>query len=180
MELIDAFFDEQVKVIKPRVFSDDRGFFQESYNLKNFEKLGIKNNFIQDNHSFSKIKGTIRGLHFQTAPMAQAKVVRVTKGSALDVVVDIRPDSKTFGKYRTVELNENNHLQVMIPVGFAHGFCTLEDDTHFCYKVDEYYSGEHNAGILWNCPEINIEWPTENPILSEQDLNWKKLSESQL
>lgn len=180
MKLIDTFFDEQVKVVQPIVHGDDRGFFQESFNQKSFEKLGIQYNFVQDNHSFSKRKGTIRGLHFQTSPMAQAKLVRVVKGGALDIIVDIRPNSKTFGKYHTVEITDSNHLQVMVPVGFAHGFCTLEDDTHFCYKVDQYYSTENNAGIAWNCPEINVLWPTENPILSQQDLKWKKLSESKL
>lgn len=180
MEIVKTFFDNQVKVIKPVVHADERGFFQESFNLRNFEKLGICYNFMQDNHSYSKHKGTIRGLHFQISPTSQAKLVRVVKGSALDVIVDIRQGSETFGKYQTIEISDSNFLQVMIPTGFAHGFCTLEDETHFCYKVDQYYSSEHNAGIAWNCPEINIEWPTQNPILSQQDLNWKKLSESAL
>ena len=180
MEVIQTFFDEAVKVIKPTVHEDDRGFFLESFNQRNFGKLGINNNFIQDNHSFSKNKGTVRGLHFQTTPMSQAKVVRVTKGAALDVIVDIRPDSDSFGKFHSIEINDRNFFQIMIPKGFAHGFCTLEDNTHFCYKVDQYYSAENNAGILWNCPEININWPVDNPVLSKQDLKWKKLSESKL
>lgn len=180
MKLIESFFDEQVKVIQPVVHGDDRGFFQESFNQRNFEKIGIKYDFVQDNHSFSKAKGTVRGLHFQTSPMQQAKLVRVVKGAALDVIVDIRPGSNTFGKFHTVEINDQNHYQVMIPAGFAHGFCTLEEDTHFCYKVDQYYSPENNAGIIYNCPEINIDWPSENPTLSAQDLKWKKLSETVL
>ena len=172
MELITSFFDEQVKVFKASVFGDDRGFFQESYNLKRFHDFGITADFIQDNHSYSAKKGTIRGLHFQTDPMDQAKLVRVVKGSALDIIVDIRKDSPTFGKYEEFEINDKNQVQIFIPRGFAHGFCTLEDDTHFCYKVDNYYSPENNAGIIWNDPEIGINWlPAGEPILSEQDKN---------
>lgn len=180
MELIESFFDEQVKVVKPLVHADDRGFFQESFNQRNFQKVGISYSFVQDNHSFSKHKGTIRGLHFQTSPMAQAKLVRVVKGAALDVIVDIRPGSATFGKYHAIEISDQNHFQVMIPTGFAHGFCTLTDDTHFCYKVDQYYSPENNAGIIFNCPEINIAWPIDSPVLSAQDLKWKTLSETKI
>ena len=180
MELITSFFDEQVKVFKASVFGDDRGFFQESYNLKRFHDFGITADFIQDNHSYSATKGTIRGLHFQTEPMAQAKLVRVVKGSALDIIVDIRKGSPTFGKYEEFEINDKNQVQIFIPKGFAHGFCTLEDETHFCYKVDNYYSPENNAGIIWNDPEIGIKWPANDPILSEQDKKWKTLGETEL
>jgi dTDP-4-dehydrorhamnose 3,5-epimerase len=175
MEVVKAFFEGEVKAILPQVFSDNRGFFQESYTKNKFHSVGIDADFIQDNHSFSKEKGTIRGLHFQKDPMPQAKLVRVTRGAVMDYFVDIRPGSKTFGQYEKIELSSENKIQLFIPKGFAHGFCTLTDDCDFCYKVDQYYSHEHNAGIIWNDPEINIKWPTRNPILSEQDLKWGSL-----
>lgn len=172
MEVINTFFKGEVKVLKPQVFSDNRGFFLESYNEKKFHEIGITNNFIQDNHSFSKDKNTIRAIHFQKEPMAQSKLVRVVKGTALDIIVDLREDSPTYLKFEKVELSEDNFLQVYIPKGFGHGFCTLTDDCHFLYKVDQFYSHEHNAGIIWNDPSIAIDWPTKNPILSEQDKKW--------
>ena len=174
MQLIDTDLPE-VKVIIPDVFEDNRGFFTESYTQNKFHKLGVEVDFVQDNHSFSQYKGTIRGLHFQSDPMEQSKLVRVIKGSILDVIVDIRADSQNFRKYTTVELTDKNFKQVFIPQGFAHGFCTLEDNCHVTYKVDNFYSAENNCGIIWNDPQLNIKWPTENPILSEQDQKWGKL-----
>lgn len=174
MQLIDTDLPE-VKVIIPDVFEDNRGFFTESYTQNKFHKLGVEVDFVQDNHSFSQYKGTIRGLHFQSDPMEQSKLVRVIKGSILDVIVDIRADSQNFRKYITVELTDKNFKQVFIPQGFAHGFCTLEDNCHVTYKVDNFYSAENNCGIIWNDPQLNIKWPTENPILSEQDQKWGKL-----
>ncbi len=174
MKLIQTDFPE-VKIIVPDVFSDNRGFFTESYTQNKFAKLGITAEFVQDNHSYSEFKGTIRGLHFQSSPMEQSKLVRVIQGSVLDVIVDIRKESVNFGKYITVELSANNFRQVMIPQGFAHGFCTLEDHCHVSYKVDNFYSSENNCGIIWNDSTVGIEWPVKNPILSEQDQKWTNL-----
>ena len=178
MEIIQEAFIGAVKVLKPKIFGDNRGFFQESYNEKTFHNLGIMENFIQDNHSFSKECGTLRGLHFQTQPMSQSKIIRVSQGRAMDVIVDIRVGSPTYKEHFSIELNENNQLQIYIPKGFAHGFCTLSDDCHFIYKVDEYYSVEHNCGIQWNDPELGIQWPFDNPTLSTQDENWKPLAQT--
>ena len=145
-----------------------------------FESLtGIKANFIQDNQSYSS-KGTLRGLHFQKGDAAQAKLVRVTKGSAYDVAVDLRPDSPSFKKWYGVELTEENHLQFFIPKGFAHAFVALEDDTIFQYKVDNYYSSEHDGGINWDDEELNIEWPKLSLELSEKDKQLPKLNQLNL
>lgn len=175
MKIIETYFDE-VKVLAPNVFSDNRGFFQESYTRFKFEKLGIGCEFVQDNHSYSSKKWTIRGLHFQSSPKSQAKLVRVIQGAMLDVVVDIRKDSPTFKKYVTVELSAENFKQIYIPKGFAHGFCTLTDDCHVCYKVDDYYSHENNSGIIWNDSDLGIVWPCKEPILSPQDTKWPCLN----
>ena len=167
-------------VLRPRVFEDERGYFYESYNQKSFEKaIGKKVNFIQDNQSFSS-KGTLRGLHFQTGSAAQSKLVRVTKGSAFDVAVDLRPDSPSFKQWYGVELSEKNHLQFFIPRGFAHAFIALENDTIFQYKVDNHYSSEHDGGILWNDEELNITWPDLNLELSEKDKNLPTLNQLNL
>ena len=172
--LTDAF------VLKPRVFQDDRGYFYESYNQKSFEKaIGKMVDFIQDNQSHSS-KGTLRGLHFQTGSAAQSKLVRVTKGAAFDVAVDLRPDSPSFKQWYGVELSETNHLQFFIPRGFAHAFIALENDTIFQYKVDNHYSSEHDGGILWNDDELNITWPDLNLELSEKDKNLPKLKQLNL
>ena len=162
------------------VFNDDRGYFYESFNEKVFESLvGRKVNFIQDNQSFSA-KGTLRGLHFQTEDAAQAKLVRVTRGSAYDVAVDLRPDSPTFKKWHGVELSEANHLQFFIPRGFAHAFVALEDNTIFQYKVDNYYSSINDGGIVWNDEDLNIAWPDLKLELSEKDKNLPKLNQINL
>ena len=167
-------------VLKPRVFEDERGYFYESFNNKVFESLsGVKVDFIQDNQSYSS-KGTLRGLHFQKGDAAQAKLVRVTKGSAYDVAVDLRPQSPTFKKWFGVELTEENNLQFFIPRGFAHAFVALEDDTVFQYKVDNYYSSVNDGGVIWNDEELNIDWPQLKLELSEKDKNLPKLNQLNL
>lgn len=168
MKVIDTPFEE-VKVVIPTLFDDDRGFFSETYNQKTFSKVGIMEDFVQDNHSMSREAGTIRGLHYQLEPKSQAKLVRVVKGSIFDVVVDIREHSPTFGNWFGVELTEINKKQLFVPGGFAHGFCTLVDHTEVIYKVNDYYSPDHERGIIWSDSEININWPVKSPILSNKD-----------
>jgi|SRR5699024_6218780 len=158
-----------VKIIEPAVFKDNRGFFMESFNQKTFQKHEIHNDFIQDNHSLSVEKDVIRGLHYQLNPYAQTKLVRVITGAIYDVAVDIRKDSPTFGQWVGVTLSADNHRMLLVPKGFAHGFCTLTENTHVTYKVDAYYSAENDRGIRWEDPTLAIEWPVSNPILSEKD-----------
>ena len=169
---------EEVLAITPQVFSDNRGFFQESYNQKDFLEAELMHRFVQDNHSFSKVRGTIRGVHYQTLPMAQTKLVRVVQGAIWDVVVDLRKDSKHYGRWISVELSDNNHKQILIPKGFGHAFQTLSDDCHVVYKVDEYYSSECNAGFMWNDSEINIDWPISDVTLSDQDGSWPSFAQA--
>ena len=179
MEIIEKVLTDAF-VLKPNFFEDDRGYFYESFNESVFESLtGIQANFIQDNQSYSS-KGTLRGLHFQKGSAAQAKLVRVTKGSAYDVAVDLRPDSPTFKQWYGVELSEENHLQFFIPRGFAHAFVALEDNTIFQYKVDNYYSGVNDGGVIWNDPELAITWPKLKLELSEKDKNLPKLNQLNL
>lgn len=168
MKLVETKIKD-VFIIEPDVFGDHRGFFMESYNKNKFEALGLQFDLIQDNHSLSTQVGVIRGLHFQNHPKAQTKIVRVLTGAIYDVVVDLRKGSPTFGEWVGVELSEANKLQLVVPKGFAHGFCTLEPNTQVLYKVDEYYSQEHDSGILWNDPDLGIDWPTTEPILSDKD-----------
>ncbi len=168
---------KDVFLIKPEVFGDNRGFFMESYSKKKFEEVGIKNDFIQDNHSKSEKKGVLRGLHFQTAPHTQAKLVRVTKGSVYDVIVDLRKDSETFEKWEGFELSAENFLMLYVPRGFAHGFCTLEDDTEVLYKADDFYDPSSEGGLAWNDPDLKINWPVDAPILSERDKEWPNLKD---
>ncbi|TDO21570.1 dTDP-4-dehydrorhamnose 3,5-epimerase [Pedobacter duraquae] len=160
-------------VIEPKVWKDNRGYFYESYSAKNFEAAGIHATFVQDNQSFSQ-KGTLRGLHAQKAPFAQGKLVRVIQGSVLDVAVDARKGSPTYGQHFSIELSGDNHKQLWIPPGFLHGFLTLEDDTIFTYKVTNYYDKESEIGVIWNDPTLNINWSaTLDPselLLSEKDL----------
>ena len=156
-----------VVLIKPEVFNDKRGFFMESYRQSDFSRFGISNIFVQDSRSFSK-KGVLRGLHFQTDPFEQGKLVNVVKGRILDVAVDVCRASKTFGKYVSVELSEANRNMVYVPRGFAHGFVALEDSV-VEYKVDNPYSKDHESGIMWNDPEVNIKWPISTPLVSEKD-----------
>lgn len=156
-------------LIKPQVFQDKRGFFLETYSKEKFSKAGIIADFVQDNHSLSTARGVLRGLHFQKGIDVQAKLVRVTKGAVYDVIVDLRKDSPTFGKWEGFELSADNFLILFIPRGFAHGFCTLEDNTQFQYKCDNFYAPQSEGGIAWNDPTLGIDWPIKNPILSEKD-----------
>lgn len=170
---------EDVLIIEPQVFGDERGYFFESFNAERFlAQTGIEITFVQDNESLSK-RGVLRGLHFQREPYAQAKLVRVVRGKVLDVAVDIRPDSPTFGRYVATELSGENHRQMFIPKGFAHGYVVLEDNTIFQYKCDEFYHPESEDGIAWNDPKIGIDWgiPESEIILSEKDKNRPLLSE---
>ena len=160
---------EGVVIIEPDVFGDNRGFFMESWNKKKMEEAGLDYDFVQDNHSKSTAKGTLRGIHFQKGNKAQAKLVRCVKGAVLDVAVDLRKNSPTFKQWIGVELSEENKKQLLIPRGFGHGFVTLTDDVEFLYKADNYYAPEADAGIRWNDPEIGVEWGVINPILSEKD-----------
>ena len=181
MELIKTDI-EGVVIIEPDVFGDHRGYFMETYNKEKYEALGITNDFVQDNMSFSAQKGTLRGLHFQNAPMAQAKLVSCTKGTVIDVAVDIRKGSPTYGKWVSVELSAENKRQFYIPRGFAHGFLTLTDDVEFRYKVDNFYSKEHDRGIRYDDPTCNVDWGSLldgiEPILSDKDKNGPTLEES--
>lgn len=158
-----------VLIIEPDVFGDNRGFFMESWNKKKMEEAGLFYDFVQDNHSKSTVKGTLRGIHFQKGDKAQAKLVRCVKGIVFDVAVDLRKNSPTFKQWVGVELNAENKKQLLIPRGFGHGFVTLTDDVEFLYKADNYYAPEADAGIRWNDPDIGVEWGVENPILSEKD-----------
>lgn len=177
MKIIDTTL-EDVKIIEPKVFGDHRGWFTETFSYNNFVEKGIDINFIQDNHSFSAQKGTLRGLHFQLDPKAQTKLVRCTKGIILDVAVDLRNGSPTFKKWVAIELSEDNKRQLLIPKGFAHGFLTLSDNVEVQYKVDEYYSADHDRSIRFDDPELGISWREIKPILSEKDLKAPLLSES--
>lgn len=158
-----------VVIIEPDVFGDNRGFFMESWNKKKMAEVGLDYDFVQDNHSKSTVKGTLRGIHFQKGDKAQAKLVRCVKGAVLDVAVDLRKNSPTFKQWVGVELSAENKKQLLIPRGFGHGFVTLTDDVEFLYKADNYYAPEADAGIRWNDPDIGVEWGIENPILSEKD-----------
>ena len=160
---------EGVVIIEPDVFGDNRGFFMESWNKKKMAEAGLDYDFVQDNHSKSTAKGTLRGIHFQKGDKAQAKLVRCVKGAVLDVAVDLRRNSPTFKQWVGVELSGENKKQLLIPRGFGHGFVTLTDDVEFLYKADNYYAPEADAGIRWNDPDIGVEWGIENPILSEKD-----------
>ncbi|GAF64997.1 dTDP-4-dehydrorhamnose 3,5-epimerase [Bacillus sp. TS-2] len=160
-------------LLKPKVHNDARGFFMESYNQETLSKLGLNFNFVQDNHSLSMEKGVLRGLHYQLNPMAQTKLIRVLSGEIFDVIVDIRKNSKTFGEWQSFVLNAEDKMQLLIPKGFAHGFCTLMPKTEIIYKVDQYYGVEEDCGIIWNDPILNIKWPISEPILSDKDKNLK-------
>lgn len=171
MEIIKTEFEGLV-VVKPVVFTDNRGYFYETYNTNKYKDLGITNNFVQDNESKSNF-GTIRGLHSQIGEFAQAKLVRAQQGKVLDVVVDIRKDSKTFGKYFSIELSDENKLQLMIPRGFLHGFSVLSETAIFCYKCDNFYNKESERAVLWNDIDLNIDWKIDKnkAIVSEKDKN---------
>lgn len=159
-------------VLKPKVFEDERGYFFESYSKKLFNEAGLDIDFVQDNQSLSQ-KGVLRGLHFQNPPHAQGKLVRVISGSVLDVVVDIRKDSKTYGKWYGLELTEKNKWMMYVPPGFAHGFLTLENNTVFSYKCTNFYNKASEDCLLWNDKDININWNFDKPLLSAKDLEGK-------
>lgn len=171
-----------VIIIEPDVFGDHRGYFMETYSTKKYEEIGITTTFVQDNMSFSAQKGTLRGLHFQNAPMAQAKLVSCTRGTVIDVAVDIRKGSPTYKQWVAVELSAENKKQFFIPRGFAHGFLTLTDDVEFRYKVDNLYSKEHDRGIRYDDPSISVDWGGLlngiEPILSEKDTTGPVLENS--
>ncbi|MBC7865800.1 MAG: dTDP-4-dehydrorhamnose 3,5-epimerase [Bacteroidia bacterium] len=167
---------KDLKIIYPRVFADARGYFFESFSEKIFAENGITEKFVQDNQSLSS-KGVLRGLHFQAPPFAQGKLVRVIKGAVLDVAVDIRKNSATYGEHFSIELTEENKTVFYIPPGFAHGFSTLENETIFSYKCTGYYNKESEGTVLWNDTDLNIDWRISDPVLSPKDLEGKKFSE---
>lgn len=171
---------EGLYVVEPSVYGDNRGWFMESYSAKSFEKFGLCFDFVQDNHSMSLQKGTLRGLHFQNNPKAQTKLVRCTQGKILDVAVDLRKGSPTYLKWFAIELSEQNKKQLLIPKGFAHGFLTLTDNVQVQYKVDEYYCPDLDRSIRYDDPDIRIDWPIDNPILSDKDKNAPFLRESDI
>jgi len=169
-----------VLVLKTRAFADERGFFSETYNKKAFAEAGIDLEFVQDNHSYSKAAGTIRGLHYQLPPFAQAKLVRVVRGAVFDVAVDIRRASPTFGKWVSARLSAEERNQILIPAGYAHGFCTLEPDTEVLYKVTAFYAPQHEFGIRWDDPELGIAWPLDGAeaVLSAKDQRYPLLRDA--
>jgi len=164
-------------IIEPRVFQDGRGFFLETYKKSDFIKAGIKEDFVQDNHSFSS-KGVLRGIHFQTGSSAQGKLVRVIKGAVWDVAVDLRPGTNTFGQWYGIELTEENNKMFYVPPGFGHGFVTLVDNTHFLYKCTHEYDPKADSGIIWNDKDLNITWPIKDGLsFSDKDLVLKSFKE---
>ena len=169
---------EAVKIITPKSFQDSRGVFCETYNRQRFFEHGVELDFVQDNQSSSVEIGTIRGLHFQSNPAAQDKLVRVLRGSIFDVAVDLRRTSPTYGKWVAEKLSADNGKQLLVPVGFAHGFCALEPDTHVLYKVTAYYSPANDLGIAWDDPDLAVDWPIppSKAILSEKDTRHPRLS----
>lgn len=158
-----------VYILEPKVFGDKRGWFMESWSKKKMEEAGLFYDFVQDNQSFSSVKGTIRGIHFQKGEHCQAKLVRCAKGSVLDVAVDLRKGSPTYKKWVAVELSAENKRQLLIPRGFGHGFVTLTDEVEFLYKADNYYCYESEGSVRWNDPEIGVDWGIDNPIVSDKD-----------
>ncbi len=169
-----------VCLVPSRRFEDARGWFSETYNEQHLRELGIECRFVQDNHSYSIHEGTIRGLHFQTPPFAQAKLVRCVRGAIFDVAVDVRHASPTFGAWVGAELSAENGLQLFVPAGFAHGFMTLKPETEVTYKVSDFYSAKHDDGVMWNDGDVNVSWPLttgRSLILSEKDKKLRRLSE---
>lgn len=177
MKLIQTEIDG-VFEIEPKVFGDNRGWFYESYSKEEFSRLGIDADFVQDNRSFSEKKGTLRGLHCQTEPKAQAKLVSCTRGAILDVAVDIRRGSPTFMKWISVELTAENKKMLFIPKGCLHGFVALTDNVELSYKVDDFYPPENDRSIRFDDPEIGVEWGVDAPVLSEKDKNAPLLADS--
>jgi len=170
-----------VKIIRPKRFGDHRGFFSETYNKRVLAEAGIPLEFVQDNHSLSRATGTVRGLHFQIFPYAQCKLTRIVRGAVLDVVVDLRSGSPTFGKHVRLVISAEDWSQIFVPVGFAHGFCTLEPDTEVIYKVTNYYAPKYERGVIWNDPDLSIAWPVSEAeaTLSDRDQALPRFSELQ-
>ena len=168
-----------VRLLSPRKHGDRRGFFSETYNRKALAVIGIDIDFVQDNHSYSADKGTVRGLHFQTPPFAQDKLVRVARGAVFDIVVDLRQGSPTYARHVSAVLSTEAWNQLLVPIGFAHGFMTLEPDTEVIYKVSNYYAPDHDKGLLWNDPALGINWPIpdEEAVLSDKDRKLPRLAE---
>ena len=166
---------KDVLIIEPKVFGDDRGFFMEVYNEAAFREFGLDLNFVQDNHSKSQ-KAVLRGLHFQKQ-YPQGKLIRVIAGNVLDVAVDLRKSSPTYGKWAKFEISAENKKMLWVPKGFAHAFLTLTDDVEFLYKCTDLYKPEDEGGIIWNDPDLNIDWGIDNPSLSEKDQNWPKFKD---
>ena len=168
-----------VRLLSPGKHDDRRGFFSETYNKKAFAALGIYIDFVQDNHSYSADKGTVRGLHFQTPPFAQDKLVRVARGSVFDIAVDLRQGSSSYGRHVSAVLSADAWNQILVPIGFAHGFMTLEPDTEVIYKVSNYYAPDHDKGLLWNDPALGINWPIfdDEAVFSEKDGKLPRLAE---
>lgn len=178
MEVLSSHFRD-VKLLRPKRHADSRGFFSEAYSKRAYAEIGIDNEFIQDNHSLSRKRGVLRGLHFQVAPFAQAKLLRVLRGAVFDVVVDVRKKSPSYGQHVATVLSAEDWNQIFIPAGFAHGFCTLQAETEILYKVDHYYSPVHEGGIRWNDPALGIAWPisASEAELSEKDKTLPLLAE---
>jgi dTDP-4-dehydrorhamnose 3,5-epimerase len=178
MQIMDTALPE-IKVVMPQRIGDTRGFFSEVWNARDFTSVGIDAVFVQDNHARNPSKGTLRGLHYQVPPAAQGKLVRVTRGAIFDVAVDVRRGSPTFGRHATAVLTADNWYQLWIPPGFAHGYCTLEDDTEVQYKTTDFYSPAHDRGIAWYDPALMITWPVtiETAIVSERDRTLPRLCE---
>ncbi len=168
-----------VKMIRPRKFGDDRGFFSETYSRRSFSAAGLDFDFVQDNHSLSATAGTVRGLHFQLPPYAQHKLVRVVRGAILDVAVDLRRGSPSYGRHVSTIISAADWNQVLVPIGFAHGFCTLESHTEVAYKTTDFYAPEHDRGLLWNDPALGIDWPVAATaaILSDKDRAHPRLAD---
>lgn len=168
-----------VKIIRPKKFGDNRGFFSETYSKRDLAQAGITLDFVQDNHSLSLAPGVVRGLHFQTPPFAQDKLVRVTRGAIFDVAVDLRRSSPTFGRHVSAVISAEEWNQILVPVGFAHGFCTLERNTEVIYKVTNYYSPAHDEGLHWHDPALAIDWPVRESeaVVSDKDKAQPRLSE---
>lgn len=181
MEIINTAIDA-VKIMRPRRFGDERGFFSEVFRRDVMEQAGLPTDWVQDNHSYSSAPGTVRGLHFQTRPFAQDKLVRVVRGRILDAAVDLRRSSRTYGHHVAVELSAENWQQLLVPIGFAHGFCTLEPDTEVLYKVTAPYSAQHDLGLAWNDPDIGIAWPVaeDAAVLSDKDRHQPRLADLSL
>lgn len=166
-----------LKIVTPRKHGDARGFVSEVYKQSDWRAAGLDLDFVQDNHSFSAPRGTLRGLHFQIQPAGQDKLIRVVRGRILDVAVDIRRSSPTFGKHVAIELSAESWRQLLVPIGFAHGFVTLEPDTEVLYKMTNFYSPTHDRGLAWDDPDLGIDWriPAGGPLLSDRDTRWPRL-----